>query len=131
MGYRLHVVKQQERFGDIEAFNWKNSEFSNLLSTIGCNVCGDEPYDRFECLKSDFRKAIGIVKLYSEKGSLTEDDLSATGIDTEWVDFDVINEILSSTKDELGYTPNDLVRVMEQFLSESDPEGDYIIFVAW
>lgn len=131
MGYRLHVVKQQEKFGDIEAFNWKNSEFADLLTTIGCNVCGDEPYDRFECLKSDFRKAIGIVKLYSEKGRLSEDDMSATGIDPEFVDIDDINEILSSTKDELGYTPDELVKVMEQFLSESDPEGDYIIFVAW
>lgn len=131
MGYRLHVVKRQERFGDIEAFNWKNNEFADLLTTIGCDICGDEPYDRFECLKSEFRKAIGIVKLYSEKGNLTEDDLPETGIDPECVDIDDINEILSSTKDELGYTPNELVRVMEQFLSESDPEGDYIIFVAW
>jgi hypothetical protein len=131
MGYRLHVVKRQERFGDIEAFNWKNNEFADLLTTIGCNICGDEPYDRFECLKSEFRKAIGIVKLYSEKGNLTEDDLSATGIDPKCVDIDDINEILSSTKDELGYTLDELVRIMEQFLSESDPEGNYIIFVAW
>lgn len=131
MGYRLHVVKRQEKFGDIEAFNWKNDYFADLLSTIGCNICGDEPYDRFECLKSEFKTAIGIVKLYSEKGNLTEDDLSKTGIDPKCVDFDDINEILSSTKDELGYTPTELVRVMEQFLSESDPEGDYIIFVAW
>ena len=131
MGYRLHVVKQQEKYGDIEAFNWKNNEFADLLTTIGCDACGDEPYDRFECLKSEFRKAIDIVKLYSEKGNLTEDDLSATGIDPECVDIDDINEILSSTKDQLGYTPDELVKVMEQFLSESDPESDYIIFVAW
>jgi len=131
MGYRLHVVKRQERFGDIEAFNWKNNEFADLLTTIGCDICGDEPYDRFECLKSEFRKAIGIVKLYSEKDSLTEEDLSATGIDPGCFDIDDINEILSKTKDELGYTPTELVRVMEQFLSESDPDGDYIIFVAW
>ena len=122
MGYRLHVVKRQEQFGDIEAFNWKNNEFADLLSTIGCGVCGDNPYDRFECLKSEFRNAIGIVKLYSEKGNLTEDDLSATGIDPECVDIDDINEILSSTKDDLGYTPKELAGVMEQFLSESDPD---------
>lgn len=131
MGYRLHVVKQQEKFGDIEAFNWKNSEFADLLTTIGCDICGDEPYDRFECLKSEFRKVIDIVKLYSEKGNLSYNDLSTTGIDPECVDFDDINEILSSTKDELGYTPDELTKVMEQFLSESDPDGDYIIFVAW
>lgn len=131
MGYRLHVVKQQERFGDIEAFNWKNNEFADFLSTIGCDVFGDEPYDRFECLKTEFRKAIGIVKLYSEKGNLSYDDLSATGIDPDDIDIDDINKILSSTKNEFGYTPNELVRVMEQFLSESDPEGEYIIFVAW
>ena len=142
MGYRVHVVKHTEKFADIEAFNWKNQEFANLLDDLGCNVCGEEPYERFECLKEYFKTAIDLIKCYKEKGTvdLPQEELEKFGISKETyegridggeIDLPWVDEQLADTEDELGYTTDELLNTMEAFLEAADPDSDYIIFVAW
>lgn len=133
MGYRVHVVKQTEKYADIEAFNWNTSEFRELLGDLGCNLQGD--YDRFECTKEDFKEAIGLVKCYVENGTTQVDmkKLASYGVDTDRVngygDLELVDEFMESSDDTIGYTPQELLETMETFLEESDQECEYIIFV--
>ncbi len=108
MGYRLHVArvyKVEYALGD--AFNYKCSEFHNLLSACGTEYTGEEFDAEFEVNKDEWKKAIDKVKhLYG----LPEEERE---------------EILGAIND-LGSTTDEVVQMMEYFLEKSDPNNDYL-----
>lgn len=134
MGYRAHVVKRQEEYADIEAFNWKTQEFKGILSVLGCNISGEEPYDRMELTKQDLKDALKIVKAYIRDGSVDEKSISKLKIDQEKIenlDIDQINEELDSIEATLGYTAEEFLETMGVFLKESDKKSEWVVFVWW
>lgn len=134
MGYRVHVVKRHEEYADMEAFNWKTQEFEEILYVLGCNISGDEPYDRIEFTKQDLKDALKIVKAYIRDGSVDEKSISKLKIDQEKIenlDIDQINEELDAIEDTLGYTAEEFLETMNVFLKESDKKSEWIVFVWW
>lgn len=142
MGYRVHVVKQTEKFADIEAFNWKNQEFAELLDALGCDMVSIDGYERFECRKEYFKTAINLVKCYKENGTvnLSREDFAKFGIFEETskelfeeyrIDPDYVDEQLASVTETFGFPLSYVLDTMEIFLNESDPESDWIIFVVY
>ncbi len=108
MGYRLHVArvyKVEYALGD--AFNYKCSEFHNLLSACGTEYTGEEYDAEFEVNKDEWKKAIDKVKhLYD-------------------LPVDEREEIQGAISD-LGSTTDEVVQMMEYYLEKSDPNNDYL-----
>ena len=69
MGKRVHVIKKHQEYGSGEAFNWKFDEFHSFLDALGCDVCGEEYADDFECEEENYEKALNFLKAYKEKGA--------------------------------------------------------------
>ena len=151
MGKRLHVVKRQREYGSTEAFNWCFDKFRDLINDLGCNICGneDEFSDFWEVTKDDYKRAIKIMKLmknvpldcdYSEQKKridqieksdkykkLFSDEESYCAITAEDIDlYDVINSLKN-----LDIDFDELLRIMTDFLKESDKKSDWIQFEAW
>lgn len=115
MGKRVHVVKKQEKYGDSEAFNWKQDEFIDLLESLNCQIDNNED-DRFEVLAEEYECAINYLK-----------DIKAGKTDFDEIDLLEFNEAL----EDLDYSIDELIEVMEEFYDERDKDSDYIIFVSW
>lgn len=115
MGKRLHVVKQQEKYGDAERLNWKYNEFADLLTALDCNVCSENEYnkERFEVPTEDFERAMEYVK------QIKEGKTDFENIDVEDLNFG-----------ELGGIDN-VLDTMKVFYEQRDKEASWIIFVAW
>jgi hypothetical protein len=115
MGKRLHVVKQQERYGSSEYFNWKYNEFADLLTLLDCDVCSADEFnkERFEVPTKDFEQAMEYVK------QIKEGKTDFEYIDVEDLDFE-----------ELGGIDN-VLEAMEGFYKQRDKKSEWMIFVAW
>lgn len=134
MSYRVHVVKRHEEYAEMEAFNWMTGEFEEILYVLGCEISGDEPYDRIECTKKDLKDALKIVKAHIRDGSVDEKSISKLKIDREKLedlDIDQINEELAAIEQILGQTAEEFLETMTSFLKESDKKSEYITFVWW
>ena len=63
MGMRLHVAtKYQIEYSDIEFFNWKQSEFANLLDAVGIQYISDYEWTTFEFFREDMERLIEAVR---------------------------------------------------------------------
>lgn len=115
MGKRLRVVKEQEKYGSSERFNWKYNEFADLLSALDCNVCYENEYDkeRFEVPTCDFEIAMEYVKEIKEGKTDFED------IDVNDLNFEELGGI------------DVVLDAMEVFYEERDKKASWMIFVAW
>ena len=118
MGKRIHVIKKQEEYGDFEAFNWKQEEFFNLLSSLDCYLGGtdDYSYDRVEIFVPEYEIAINYLK-----------DIRDGKTEFENIDILQVQEAL----DALNYGIDDVINYMEKFYEERDRSSDYIMFVSW
>ena len=96
MGKRVHVVKKQEKYGDSEAFNWKQDEFIDLLESLNCQIDNNED-DRFEVLAEEYECAINYLK-----------DIKAGKTDFDDIDLLEFNEAL----EDLDYSIDELIEVM-------------------
>ena len=63
MGMRLHVAtKYRVEYSDIEAFNWKQSEFANLLDAVGIQYISDYEWTTFELFQEDMERLIEVIR---------------------------------------------------------------------
>ena len=117
MGKRVHVVKQQEKYGKSEYFNWQYNEFADLLEGLGCEVSSTDEYDRerFEVETDKFQNAINVLKEYKD-GKTEFDD----------IDIDEVDSYL----EELGGI-DEVIEAMEAFYEQRDKDSGWITFVAW
>ena len=137
MGKRIHVVKKQPKYGNTEAFNWKQEEFKNLLDSLYCNVCGEEYSDNFECEKRNYERAIEILKRFKKDGKdaklsdlpTFESDFSEPISDV--IDFEQVQECLNDLWGSSDETIDKIIKVMEDFLEEADPDSSWISFSVW
>ena len=115
MGKRLHVVKQQEKYGNAEYFNWKYNEFADLLIALDCDICTNDEYnkERFELETKEFEKAMEYVK------QIKEGKTDFEYIDVEDLDFEELGGI------------DYVLEAMEVFYKQRDKESGWMIFVAW
>lgn len=134
MGCRVHVVKQQRKYGNSEAFNWKYSEFYSMLSSLGCNVCSPEEddYSNFaEMQVTEYRAALNILECLRDGKDINDADLIELNIES----VDDFNEfqkaIIMEYIENLGYELKDLCEVMEQFYEQRDKNSSWIQFEAW
>lgn|GEM_PF-7101287 len=118
MGKRVHVVKQQEKYGNSEYFNWKYNEFADLLGQLGCEAASMDEYnmERFEVETDKFQRAINVLKEYKGGKTSFDNDIDIDGID--------------AYLDELGGIDN-VIEAMEAFYEQRDKDSGWIIFVAW
>ena len=138
MGKRVRVIQKHATYGTTEAFNWKYTQFSDLLATLFCEVFytnNDEYSDNFECEFSQYDNALTMLKDYQEHGrdkakleelyrknsekenAFTDDDANAT--------YDEIDKLLQ----ELGGLEN-VIKAMQHYKDERDKECHYISFQA-
>lgn len=108
MSYRLHVAKKYEvEYALGDAFNYKCSEFHNLLSACGAEYTGEEWDADFEVSKDNWKKVIDKLKhLYD-------------------LDEDTRDEIKGAI-DDLGSTTDEVIQMLEYFLEHSDPNNDVL-----
>jgi hypothetical protein len=118
MGKRVHVVKQQEKYGNSEYFNWKYNEFADLLGQLGCEAASMDEYnmERFEVETDKFQRAINVLKEYKGGKTSFDNDIDIDGID--------------AYLDELGGIDN-VIEAMEAFYEQRDKDSGWMIFVAW
>jgi hypothetical protein len=136
MGYRMHVIKVKEEYGNIEAFNCTGEDFAETLDTLGCDCQGQDGYrgERFECLKEKYRDAVTIVKYYVKHGISDQTTLEDIGVNPEReneIDLDDVPDAIEELCILCDYTKETLLEIMEDFLEEADPEWEYIKFVAF
>lgn len=63
MGMRLHVASTYRvEYADIEAFNWKQSEFAELLEAVGIQYLSDYEWTTFEFFREDMERLISAVR---------------------------------------------------------------------
>lgn len=63
MGMRLHVAtKYRVEYSDFEAFNWKQSEFANLLDAVGIQYISDYEWTTFELFQEDMERLIEVIR---------------------------------------------------------------------
>lgn len=63
MGMRLHVAtKYRVEYSDIEAFNWKQSEFAYLLDAVGIQYISDYEWTTFDFFFEDMERLIETVR---------------------------------------------------------------------
>jgi len=120
----VHVVKNQERYGNASAFNWKYNDFADLLGVLGCEVNrGDNEYsERFEVLVKEYKTAMKLLKAYKKYGEcnkvwrLFEEYDADTDIEMYLVNLGGIDYVMGSMKD---------------FFDERDKGSEWIQFVVW
>lgn len=127
MGCRVHVIKKHAEYGNSEAFNWNASGFHTLLDVLGCEVCGEEYADDFECTVESYKDAVKVVAVL-KKGDEARADQLLDKISEERSTGD-----LSDVKvhlEECGGIDY-VLDAMVAFLVERDKESDWISFSAF
>ena len=110
MGNRLHVARLYRiEYSDYQKFNWKIGEFKDLMEALQIEYSGEYYDDNFEILKDGWKEGIQILKSFDslEEGQKEE-----------------ITEALES----LEYDREEVIRIMEEYLKQSDPEFDWLEF---
>ena len=121
MGKRVYVAKEfKVEFGNTNAFNYKHTEFFDLLDTLGAEpnyINGDEdcPSDMFECTKEDYHDAVENLEVY-----IDNPDSYGTEIRS---DFE------RSIK-ALGVEKNELLKLMKDYEKEACTDDGYLHFAA-
>ena len=108
MGKRLHIAKKYEvEWSDSAHFNWKISEFHDLLDALDVYYTGETWDDDFEVSKEDWQKGIDTLRSYDK------------------LDADA-QETIDKALEALEYEREELIRIMEQFMEQSAPNWSYI-----
>lgn len=116
MGNRLYVArKHQIEYADVEAFNYNYFEFYKLLGACNVQYTGEFCNYSFEVTNKDWKKMIAMI---NSLDSMKNKKRKAT-----------ISKCLS----ELECSPNDVVMLLKEFLSNSDPDNDlmFLCFFSW
>lgn len=109
MGKRLHVAKKYEiEYSSSLGFNYKVAEFHKLLTALGISYNGESWDDDVEVYREDFKQGLDKLKNY--------DKLDA-GEKKE------IDKALSETDEPV----EEILKIMERLLTESDQKNDYIL----
>jgi hypothetical protein len=127
MGCRVHVIKKHAEYGDSEAFNWNAHEFHALLDVLGCDVCGEEYADDFECTVESYKDAVKVVAVL-KKGDEARADQLLDKISEERSTGD-----LSDVKGQLEKCGgiDYVLDAMVSFLVERDKDSNWISFCAF
>lgn len=109
MGYRLHVAREYKvEYALGDAFNYKVEEFHDLLSACRAEYTGDAYDSDFEVSKDDWIRMIEKLK-----------NLGSNNDAREKADIQRCIAYLGSTAEEV-------IRMLEYYLENSDPENDYL-----
>ena len=131
MGKRIRVAKTYHvEYGNTEGFNYKQEEFKDLLNSLGVSVMGEEGADFFECLTSEFDKALQLLK-QEEKRILNykeaDNELGYTFFE------DIYDAIMAlggnETTFEICY--DEIVKVMDNYQRERVADDEYMHFLAY
>lgn len=98
MGHRIHVVTKHEETSDYECFNWKTSDFKNLLDITGGNTTGEEFADNFECREEHYKTSLKTVALFNRVNKRLN---AGTATDEEVAKLDSLLEEFSIDREEL------------------------------
>ena len=129
MGNRVHVVKRQREYGDLEAFNWAFEEFKDLLKDLGCNVCEQYEYSQdFEMYCDEYERGMEILKriinaLKKDKeidlNYIDFSDLASPEDTPNWCSFDPDNYDFNNVKDDMeklnGHSMEEILKIMQTF----------------
>ena len=116
MGYRLHVVKKQEKMSNYEALNYKEEAFKGLLSDLNIEVCSDmgtEAMSRFELLREEVLAGAKTLEELSKRKKISNED----------IDESEVKASLESCK----CTASEMLNIFNTILEESDKNSEYII----
>lgn len=127
MGKRVHIVEKVEEYASMEAFNYQQSEFESLLSSLGCyvNVIEEGNSDRFEVPTGDYEKALVAFRAYMNGEEMPEDS-DADDLDVEYSVGRLTYE--NETHEEAAKR---ILKIMEDFYESRDKDFDWMIFVSW
>ena len=109
MGYRLHVAREYKvEYAPGDAFNYKVEEFHDFLSACGAEYTGEIFDADFEVSKEDWIRMIEKLK-----------NLDSINDAREKADIRKCIADLESTAEEV-------IRMLEYYLENSDPENDFL-----
>ena len=130
MGYRVHVIRRQPEYGHCGAFSYKYEDFKNLLSALGCDICGTDDMvcsPRWEVSAKEYAQAIKLLaKLNKGEHINGQHVTSDCGRETIIDEKKILNII--TNKYLLGDTLEDVLETMEIFEKERDHTSDYVMF---
>lgn len=110
MGQRLYVAKTYKvEYGETSAFNWKNEEFHNLLDTLDVYYYGETYDTTFDVMRDELEQGIEKLKNF--------DTLE------DW-----LKEEIEERLEELTYSREEVINLLEEYLKESDQDNDYLHF---
>lgn len=122
MGKSVHVIKKHAAYGDAEAFNWGADKFKDLLTYLGCEVCGEES-DEFECEEKEYKNALSFLKSYQKNNK-------SKGVKSFMEQNEIDEETLGLCFNGLGGLDN-IVKSMQEFWDEREKGYGWISFHAW
>ena len=145
MGNRVHVVKKQREYGNSEAFNWAFEEFKDFLSSLGCNVCGQDEYSSdFEMSCEEYERAMTILARIIEAQKKDKDmdlndidfsDLASPEGTSDWEKFDPdnydFNNVIKDAEKLNGYSMKEILEIMQIFWEERDKNSSWIQFCSF
>lgn len=109
MGQKLHVARKYEiEYSSSFGFNYKVVEFHNLLTALGISYNVESWDDDVEVNREDFRHGLEKLKNYDK---LDEEERTK------------IDETLS----EVDEPVEEIIEIMERFLTESDQKNEYML----
>lgn len=123
MGKLVHVIKKHADYGNTQAFNWGEEKFKDLLTYLGCEVCGEEYSDEFECDEDEYNKALSFLKSYQK-------DKESKEVKTFMEENDIDDETLELSFKGLGGL-DEIVESMQGFWDEREKGYGWISFHAW
>lgn len=110
MGCRLHVAKKYDvQYASIEYFNWLIEEFHYILDALEIDYNG-EAYDHdFDVSKDQWRTGMGKLATLNSQNP------------------EVKREIEAALK-RVELTPQRMLEIMDEYLTASDPNNNYLNF---
>ena len=122
MGNRVHVAKAYKvEYADTEAFNWKHTDFFDLLQTLGAepnwmNGDSDAPDWQFECTKEDYHDAVENLQMHIESPEVYDKETQEDYL-----------RVISHLEEE----PKEVLRLMKEFERLAATDDGYIHFAAF